>query len=169
MQLVDELSMIYTTMLSCFSSFSHKRSRSFTILLALFLVGLAVYITAYYHYIKDPKFHQRAYAILTATVLIRNMIVMELHLRPSNKRRRESDQRPIEKLSPMEKRERQRTDARDMKILSTMWAMIATGLSVFLGGFAIWQLDNVYCSNLRQWRRHIGLPWGIVLEGHGWW
>ncbi|KAM5480509.1 alkaline ceramidase ydc1 [Microsporum audouinii] len=47
--------------------------------------------------------------------------------------------------------------------------MVAYGLSTFLGGFAIWNLDNEYCSNLRTWRRELGLPWGILLEGHGWW
>jgi len=47
--------------------------------------------------------------------------------------------------------------------------MIACGLGVFLGGFGIWTLDNVYCSTIRRWRHEIGLPWGILLEGHGWW
>jgi len=58
---------------------------------------------------------------------------------------------------------------RDKKILTDMWWMIAVGLSVFLGGFGIWALDLVYCSAFRRWRREIGLPWGIFLEGHGWW
>jgi hypothetical protein len=46
---------------------------------------------------------------------------------------------------------------------------IGFGLSIFLGGFAIWHLDNEYCSKLIKWRREIGMPWGFVLEGHGWW
>ena len=60
-------------------------------------------------------------------------------------------------------------DRRDRKILGMMWVMIGYGLSTFLGGFAIWGLDRVYCGKLRTWRREIGLPWGILLEGHGWW
>lgn len=60
-------------------------------------------------------------------------------------------------------------DRRNVQILNTMWLMIGVGLTSFLSGFGIWQLDNVYCSELRAWRREIGLPWGIVLEGHGWW
>lgn len=43
------------------------------------------------------------------------------------------------------------------------------GLSVFLGGFFIWNLDNVFCSTIRQWRRSLGLPVAFLLEGHGWW
>jgi hypothetical protein len=62
-----------------------------------------------------------------------------------------------------------RENARDTEILKQMWIFVAFGLTVFLGGFAIWALDIVYCGKLRKWRRSVGLPWGIVLEGHGWW
>ena len=47
--------------------------------------------------------------------------------------------------------------------------MIVMGLTIFLGGFIVWTLDNEYCSTVRGWRREIGLPWGMLLEGHGWW
>ncbi|KAK5008423.1 alkaline ceramidase ydc1 [Cryomyces antarcticus] len=50
-----------------------------------------------------------------------------------------------------------------------MWLLIGYGLTIFLGGFFIWTLDNEMCSTLRIWRRRIGLPWGVLLEGHGWW
>jgi len=50
-----------------------------------------------------------------------------------------------------------------------MWKMIGFGLSIFLGGFGVWHLDNEHCSQLIHWRREIGMPWGFVLEGHGWW
>jgi dihydroceramidase len=50
-----------------------------------------------------------------------------------------------------------------------MWTMIACGLSAVAGGFLIWNLDNIFCGTLRRCRRDIGLPWGILLEGHGWW
>lgn len=38
-----------------------------------------------------------------------------------------------------------------------------------MAGFAIWGIDNVACSTLRSWRRELGLPWGLFLEGHAWW
>lgn len=44
-----------------------------------------------------------------------------------------------------------------------------TGLTIFVMGFAIWNLDNVLCNQLRRWRRAVGLPWAVVLEGHAWW
>lgn len=40
---------------------------------------------------------------------------------------------------------------------------------LFLIGFGIWNIDNVYCHHLRTWRDYVLLPWAIVLEGHGWW
>ena len=72
-------------------------------------------------------------------------------------------------ITAEQKAEQQRQDKRDRETLRTMWLMIACGLGIFLGGFGIWTLDNVYCSSLRRWRRQVGLPWGILLEGHGWW
>lgn len=171
MQLVDELSMIYTTCLMCYATFSYSRSRLFSFILALFLISLAIFITLYYHYLQDPAFHQNAYAVLTIVVLLRAMWVMEFTLRPSLKQ--SEDQYRLQHGGRSMNKEQQEIsrwkDRRDRRILGTMWIMIACGLSTFLGGFAIWGLDNVYCSKLRMWRREVGLPWGILLEGHGWW
>ncbi len=170
MQLVDELSMIYTTCLMCYAVFSYSKSRQFSILLAVSLVSLSVFITLYYHYLQDPAFHQRAYAILTIVMLARSMYVMEVCLRPSLKQSEE--QHKLQKMRLMtadEKATSRSEDRRDARILNLMWTMIAYGMSTFLGGFFLWTLDNKYCSTVRSWRRDIGLPWGILLEGHGWW
>ncbi|KAI4726838.1 alkaline ceramidase-like protein [Aureobasidium sp. EXF-10728] len=168
MQLVDELSMIYTTCLMFYATFSHKQTRNFRIFLGLFLVSLSVFITGYYHYLGDPVFHQNMYALLTAIVLFRSMYVMERDIRP-NLKAREAARKSAAQQNVISDKEQERRDDRDRKILKTMWLMIACGLSVFLGGFGIWTLDNVYCSRLRKWRHEVGLPWGIFLEGHGWW
>jgi dihydroceramidase len=158
MQLVDELSMIYTTCLMCFATFSYGKSQRYSIILAISLVGLALFITLYYHYLQDPAFHQNAYAILTAIVLFRAMYVMEVNIRPRFR---------VKEKAPGASQERE--DRRDKAILKQMWTMIVCGLSIFLGGFLLWHLDNVHCSKLRRWRREIGMPWGFLLEGHGWW
>lgn len=171
MQLVDELSMIYTTCLMCYASFSYARPLGVRLLIAIALTGLAVFITAYYHYIQDPVFHQNAYALLTTVVVLRSMYTMEVRLRPRWRKSREEDYVAREKKGlPVPTRERQQYEnERDLKTLGTMWFMVVYGLSMFLGGFFIWSLDNKYCTNLRRWRRNIGLPWGLFLEGHGWW
>ncbi|KAH7017919.1 ceramidase [Ilyonectria destructans] len=148
MQLVDELSMIYTTCLMMYASFSFSRSRSFSILLGVSLLGLAGFITLYYHITKDPDFHQTAYGLLTALVVFRSMWVMESQLRPA-----------------LEAQGRKNSS----ELLKTMWAMVITGLLVFLGGYLLWTLDNEFCPQVTGWRRTIGLPWAVLLEGHAWW
>lgn len=171
MQLVDELSMIYTTCLMCYASFSYSRPTGVRVILAISLTSLAVFITLYYHYLQDPVFHQNAYAILTTVVILRSMYTMEVTLRPKWRGTREEDRVAREKQGlPVPTREHQHYEnVRDMKTLKTMWFMVWYGLNMFLGGFFIWNLDNHFCSEIRQWRKIVGLPWGIFLEGHGWW
>lgn len=164
MQLVDELSMIYTTCLMNYATFSFSRSPRFRIALASALTFLASFITVYYHYLQDPTFHQTAYAILTIIVFFRAVWVMEINMRPRFKKSRTGTGREEKRT-----REQRREDLRDRDILQRMWTMIAWGLSIFLGGFLLWHLDRVHCSTLRRWRREIGMPWGFLLEFHGWW
>ena len=170
MQLVDELSMIYTTCFMCYATFSFAASRRFSIMLGVSLVSLAVFITLYYHYLQDPTFHQNAFTILIASVPLRGTYLMETRLRPSLKNLREK-YKPETKTSVTEERKSvlRFEDRRDKEILSRMWLLIGCGVSIFLLGFGIWALDNSQCSTLRRWRREIGLPWGVLLEGHGWW
>ncbi|KAJ5183643.1 ceramidase [Penicillium capsulatum] len=171
MQLVDELSMIYTTCLMCYASFSYSRPVIVRVVLAVALTAMSVFITLYYHYIQDPLFHQNAYAILTTVVVLRSMHTMEVTLRPKWRHSTERDRLEREKKGlPVPTKERQQYENdRDTQTLKTMWIMVGYGLSMFLGGFLLWNLDNGFCSKLRRWRREVGLPWGIVLEGHGWW
>lgn len=170
MQLVDELSMIYTTCLMCYAVFSYSKSRQFAIILAISLVSLAIFITLYYHYLQNPIFHQIVYALLTVVMLARSMYVMEFTLRPSLKMSKEQHKLQRKRSMTADEKVTSRfEDRRDARILKLMWTMIASGLFTFLSGFALWSLDNEYCSTIRSWRRQLGLPWGILLEGHGWW
>jgi len=167
MQLVDELSMIYTTCLMCYACFSYATSRSFSFALGIGLLALCIFITVVYHYLQDPTFHQIAYGILTAVVLFRSMYLMEVNIRPSLRAKYGTVRR--KSRSTLTEEEVAANDARDRRILRDMWWMIAVGLSIFLGGFGFWNLDNAYCSTLRRWRHEIGLPWGVLLEFHGLW
>ena len=170
MQLVDELSMIYTTCLIWYAIFSHRKSPSFRTFLGAGLVGFAAFVTFYYHYLQEPAFHQIIYALLTAVVVFRSVYVMEVILRPKWRRRTGfGGERKDEQWTMAAAESQEAEDKRDIAILRMMWIMVASGLSVFLGGFVIWSLDNRYCSGLRRWRHWLGLPWGILLEGHGWW
>lgn len=155
-QLVDELNMIYTTALMVHVSLSFDRTAKTQVVLGISLILLCVGITFYYHHLQDPVFHQTVYAAMTIFIVFRSGWLMETSLRPYFRNG---------KGHPTTKAE----DARDREILKKMWFFVAYGLTVFLSGFALWGVDNVYCGTLRRWRRQVGLPWGLFLEGHGWW
>lgn len=150
MQLLDELSMVYLTSTNFYATFSFRRSPTFKALVLAFTISFSVGGTLYYHYLKDPVFHQNAFAILTATVILTNVYRMEILLRPTTTEKEELRERRAHTLK-------------------TMRAMVLCGVAAVAFAFTIWSLDNILCSHLRAWRRVIGLPWGIVLEGHGWW
>ena len=40
-----------------------------------------------------------------------------------------------------------------------------TGLLIFLAGFVIWNVDNIYCGTLTEWKRAVGWPAAFFLEG----
>lgn len=175
-QLVDELSMIYTTCIMCYATFAYEKSVCYAVALGGFLFSLAIFITGYYHFLQDPLFHQIAYALLTATVVLRSIYVMEVNIRPLWETKERALKQSVQAngeangtLTPSQQVEQRRRDERDMDILNTMWTMVPYGLGVFLGGFALWALDRGFCNALISARREIGLPWGIFLEFHGWW
>ena len=174
MQLVDELGMIYTACLMGYATFAFGRSKQFQIALGTFLVALALGVTGYYHYLQDPAFHQATFAALSTIIVFRCVWVMEVTLRPRWKSlqslpRKESNGTLDKGSNSTNARTEREKNAKDAEILQTMWVMVAVGLSTFLLGFYIWHLDNTYCSKIRSWRRQMGLPWGLLLEGHGWW
>lgn len=43
------------------------------------------------------------------------------------------------------------------------------GVGIFLLGYFLWNLDIHFCDFARATRREWGIPYGFVLEGHGWW
>ncbi|KIW63835.1 hypothetical protein PV04_08807 [Phialophora macrospora] len=171
-QLVDELNMIYTTCLMAYASLSYSQPKKTQVYLGVFFVLFCAAITAYYHYLQDPVFHQTVYALLTVFIVFRSIYSMETSLRPSL-RKSEEKHRLERKRSGVpdviSKEQQAYENQRDREILKTMWILVAFGVSIFLVGFYIWNLDNIYCSTLRRWRRSIGMPWGFFLEGHGWW
>ncbi|KAL2146266.1 hypothetical protein VTI28DRAFT_4562 [Corynascus sepedonium] len=149
MQLADELPMIYTVCIMGFATFAYKRPARVRILIAAALIGLAVFITVYYLYAKDPVFHQVAYGLLTAGTIFRGFYVMETGLRPKLSQRKEP--------------------AECDQYMRNMYKLAFTGILMFLAGFFIWNMDNIYCHHLTNTKNNLLLPWSVVLEGHGWW
>ena len=47
--------------------------------------------------------------------------------------------------------------------------IVAAGILAFLTGYTLWKLDFEACSILRNMRHKMGIPFGFLLEFHGWW
>ncbi|OBA19991.1 alkaline phytoceramidase [Metschnikowia bicuspidata var. bicuspidata NRRL YB-4993] len=44
-----------------------------------------------------------------------------------------------------------------------------TGVLIFGLGYILWNMDIHLCEYARAARREVGMPYGFLLEGHGWW
>ncbi|CAH2350963.1 alkaline ceramidase Ypc1p [[Candida] railenensis] len=58
---------------------------------------------------------------------------------------------------------------KDDKARKELYSVMITGVWTFLLGYFLWNLDIHFCSTVRSTRRSWGMPYGFVLEGHGWW
>lgn len=43
------------------------------------------------------------------------------------------------------------------------------GAGLFLLGFLVWNLDNIFCDGLTRFKVSIGWPLAFLFEGHAWW
>lgn len=147
-QLLDELPMIYTsaflTYCVCETTKGYGKPR-FRILLPTTLTLLVVWITVVYVSNGNPVFHQVAYASIQLVSTIR---VIYLLTSPSSS---------LNSTPTVRERKRE------------IQKLYLFGAIIFLTGFAIWNIDNIFCYHLRQARKKVGYPWAVLLEGHGWW
>lgn len=57
----------------------------------------------------------------------------------------------------------------DKQAQKNLWRTLVVGSASFMAGYALWNLDIHLCDTWRWIRRDIGMPYGFLLEGHGWW
>lgn len=57
----------------------------------------------------------------------------------------------------------------DAKAKTHLNRTMGLGVSIFIFGYFLWNLDIHFCSQVRSLRRSWGMPYGFLLEGHGWW
>lgn len=58
---------------------------------------------------------------------------------------------------------------KDQKAIKQLNKTMIWGIVLFLFGYFLWNCDIHLCSHVRATRRNWGMPYGFVLEGHGWW
>ncbi|WWD18366.1 hypothetical protein CI109_102816 [Kwoniella shandongensis] len=57
---------------------------------------------------------------------------------------------------------------RSSPLRGMMGRTMGWGVATFIVGFAIWNVDNIFCIQLRKIREIVGF-WGFLVEGHAYW
>lgn len=115
--------------------------------LPLLLAAVGVFVTVGYLALPDPLLHQLAYASIQLATTTK--VLLLLYGRGSTS--------PLN-ATPASRRNR-----------SMIRKSYMFGATVFLTGFAIWNIDNIFCDQLRVIRAKVGYPFAVLVEGHGWW
>ncbi|KAH8992341.1 ceramidase [Lactarius akahatsu] len=145
-QLADELPMIYVAsyllamLLESETGFGLRST--YSKILVAGVVVFDVLFTASYLVYRNPVYHQCVFASLMVATLLR-----EVHLLT-----RSDASRTI-------------PDKKKAVIIT----ILRTGLFLFLFGFLVWNLDNIFCGSWTQVKRAVGWPIAFFMEGHAWW
>ncbi|KAF9644660.1 alkaline phytoceramidase, partial [Thelephora ganbajun] len=141
-QLADELPMVVVASYSLFILSDSRKGFDFDAGRGVIpLVAFNTLFPISYAIYRNPIYHQTVFATLMACIVLRTLYLIH------------SD---ISKNVPPVAKKR-------------MGKIYQTGLLTFLTGFAIWNLDNIYCNTLTEWKNAIGWPIAFLLEGHSWW
>jgi len=141
MQLADELPMIYATCVFLYILFESSKHNQYGYVLPVLLFLDALLITVYYVHSKNPVFHQVMNGINTVAIALRGMYLFYFKL-------------PYLTSGVREK----------------MAYLVRMGCFLYLMGFVAWNMDNVFCEQLR-WLREETVPSVVspLLQFHGWW
>ncbi|THG97975.1 hypothetical protein EW026_g4126 [Hermanssonia centrifuga] len=145
-QLADELPMIYVASYCCAILFDIQPGFNIhnaqSRLIIAFLLAFNVLFTWSYAVYRNPIYHQVVFAILMFTNVFRTSYILRFS--------------EAAKTIPDQCR-------------TTIAWLFGTGAVTFAFGFLIWNLDNIFCSKVTQWKHQVGWPAAFLLEGHSWW
>ncbi|KAH9070756.1 ceramidase [Lactarius deliciosus] len=145
-QLADELPMIYVAsyllamLLESETGFGLRST--YSKILVAGVVVFDVLFTASYLVYRNPVYHQCVFASLMVATLLR-----EVHLLTRS---------DVSRTLPDKKK-------------AVIITVLRTGLFLFLFGFLVWNLDNIFCGSWTQVKRGVGWPIAFFMEGHAWW
>lgn len=146
-QLADELPMIYVAAFSCFSLFDtepgYDFSNPYTRNLLKVLIAFDILFTWTYYLWRNPIYHQVVFAALMLTTGSRVTYLTRIS--------------PVHSARVPEKTRE--------SIFQLFWL----GGGLFILGFAIWNVDNVFCGPITYAKYMVGWPTAFLLEGHSWW
>lgn len=138
-QLLDELPMIYATCIPFWSVFSEFKSKSQSILIGLGIFAFANALSYVYLYVYTNPTLHQ----VAYALLNFAIIVRSISLCNQN--------------------------VKDVAAKRKMNITMYSGIGFFLLGYILWNADIHFCDLARSTRRDWGIPYGFILEGHGWW
>ncbi|KDN38387.1 alkaline phytoceramidase [Tilletiaria anomala UBC 951] len=199
-QLLDELPMIYVSALNTYVVLETSRRGAparYGVLLPASLFALVLFITVAYAINNNPVFHQVAYASIQAASTIQVVYLLNSKSSPlakatqieesaaaaSSRMTTRSGSAKANGATNGAANDSAKASAGMSRDNATAIAgparlrearrLYTLGAIVFMTGFAIWNVDNIYCSFLRSTRNTLrahGLGFLTpLLQGHGWW
>ncbi|KAF9531914.1 ceramidase [Crepidotus variabilis] len=145
-QLADELPMIYVGSLCLFMLFDTKGGFGLQTLrtkglIALLILFDALFTWSYMVY-RNPVYHQAVFASIVISTAARVAYIL-------------NSTEAGKGIPP--------------KTKAVITNFFSTGFGLFAFGFFVWNLDNLFCHKLTEWKLSIGWPAAFLLEGHSWW
>jgi dihydroceramidase len=138
-QLLDELPMIYATCIPFWSVFSEFKTKSQSLIIGFGIFMFANVLSYIYLYVYTNP------TLHQAAYGTLNLAIIVQSIKLTNKY------------------------ITDTHALHKMNVTMYTGVGFFLLGYALWNTDIHFCDVARSTRRQLGIPYGFLLEGHGWW
>ncbi|OLY80382.1 Alkaline ceramidase 3 [Smittium mucronatum] len=138
-QLADELPMIYCTAVVLYCSYNASNLGKPSTIVPILLFVYSVLVTVTYVYLNIPAFHQVSYALLNFAILYYAY----------------NDQQEI-----IRRKSRFQSDFNILLINTTFGFIIS---------FFLWNVDNIYCDNLRAMRKVVPPFVAPLLQLHGYW
>jgi len=141
--ILDELPMLWSAAASMYLTLVGAADRG-SLELKIGMVLLPTVLSWLYLRYPNPILHQAAYATMTAISIgrvVKLFNVWSVEIRTEEQRR----------------------------LIETCKGHYYKGVVTFLLGFAIWNVDNLFCDRLTMFRSRHGEVVGALSQGHAWW
>jgi len=144
-QLADEIPMILLASSLLFLVFDSQPGFALRLHSLFIIAGLLAFDVSFswsYYVYRNPVYHQVVFGVMAVAITAR--IIYLLHW--------------TNLCAHMSSKARSSTSG-------LLWS----GSTLFVLGFAIWNIDNICCDPLNRWKVVVGWPTAFFLEGHAWW
>lgn len=170
-QLADELPMIYLVSHGFFSLFdtnpgfgtlNDPKTRLLLVAEVLFDV---LFTWSYAVVYRNPVYHQVVFGLFDTGMVVRGMYLMRQAKTEEDPKEKDGRLTATSAATPRTVRDVviPRSVRKDMRYCLT------AGVMSFMVGFALWNVDNVFCGNVTALKRAVGWPGAFLIEGHAWW